>query len=270
MVILASFVLPFLAVIALWFISTGLVAMIHHRLRQSQVRSLVIAGLCASGGLSLIALTVNLTAIWAIYVSFLGGLLIWSWHEISFLTGAIAGPVRKNCPQEAKGWQRFSLASMTLIHHEIALAMTAMLLLLVAAVTANPAGAFAFALLFVFRLSSKLNIYRGVPHFSDELLPRHLDYLKSYFGPQALHPLLILSILAIAGLGLYFGAIAIITDTAHQTILYALLSCLSLLAALEHIFLAVPVKDSALWQWALSQRSMTQRPLASQGESNKV
>lgn len=263
MVTFPSFVLPFLAVIALWFVSTGLVAMIHHRMRQSQVRALIVAGLCASGGLSLIAITVNMTATWAVYVSFLGGLLIWSWHEISFLTGAVAGPVRAECPDNVKGWERFSLASMTLIHHEIALAMTAMLLLLVAAVTANPAGAFAFALLFVFRLSSKLNIYRGVPHFSDELLPRHMSYLKSYFGPQSLHPMLILSILAITGMGVYFGAMAFIADAAHETVLYALLSCLSLLAALEHIFLGLPVRDSALWQWALTQKPLTQKPINS-------
>jgi putative photosynthetic complex assembly protein 2 len=270
MVSLASFALPFLAVIALWFISTGLVAMIHHRLRQSQIRALIVAGLCASGGLSLIALTVNITASWAIYVSFLGGLLIWSWHEISFLTGAIAGPQRGDCPQEAQGWERFSLASMTVIHHEIALAMTALLLLLVAAVTLNPAGAYTFALLFVFRLSSKLNIYRGVPHFSDELLPQHMEYLKSYFGPQSLHPMLIISIITIIGLGAYLGLSAYVADNAYLGITYALLSCLSLLAALEHIFLSLPVRDSALWQWALTQKSMTQKSLTIRDNNNRT
>ncbi len=259
MVSFATLILPFIAVIALWFISTGLVAMIHHRLRQSQVRALIIAGLCASGGLSLIALTVNQTASWAIYASFLGGLLIWSWHEISFLTGAVAGPMREECPENAQGWKRFSLASMTLIHHEIALAMTLLLLLLVGSVTDNATGAYTFGLLFVFRLSSKLNIFKGVPHFSDELLPRHLNYLKSYFGPQKLHPMLIISTAAIFALGLYFGTMAFITDGIYQTTLYALLSCLSLLAALEHIFLGLPMRDSALWQWALTQRSLTIR-----------
>ncbi|MGB3379475.1 MAG: DUF3623 family protein [Allopontixanthobacter sediminis] len=34
----------------------------------------------------------------------------------------------------------------------------------------------------------------------------------------------------------------------------ALLCCLCSLAALEHIFLAIPFRDSALWQWALDGR----------------
>jgi len=32
-----------------------------------------------------------------------------------------------------------------------------------------------------------------------------------------------------------------------------LLCCLSLLAALEHFFLAIPFRDSRLWQWALGE-----------------
>ena len=164
-----------------------MVTAINHRLRQSFGRALIIAGICAFSGLGLLVLTAHSAAVWATYVSFVGGLLIWSWHEISFLTGAVTGSHRDECPLEAKGWQRFSLATMALIHHEIALAMTAGLLLSLASVTANAAGAYTFALLLIFRLSSKLNIYWGVPNMSDELLPAHLAYLKSYFGPKRLH-----------------------------------------------------------------------------------
>ncbi len=247
--------LPFMAVIVLWFVSTGLVAMLNHRLRQSFGRALIIAGTCAVGGLSLLVLTSNMIAVWATYASFVGGLLIWSWHEISFLTGAVAGSHRQACPEGAKGWQRFSFATMALIHHEIALAMTAALLLSLAAVTANPTGALAFALLLIFRLSSKLNIYWGVPNMSDELLPRHLEYLKTYFGPKRMRPMLPLSIALISGLAVYFLITAINASAPHETVQAALLCCLSFLAALEHIFLAIPFRDSALWQWALDARA---------------
>ncbi|WP_379551874.1 putative photosynthetic complex assembly protein PuhE [Qipengyuania sp. DGS5-3] len=243
--------LPFAVVVALWFVSTGLVAMINHRMRQSLGRALIISGICAIVGLSLIALTSNAAATWAVYASFLGGLLIWSWHEISFLTGAVAGSHRAPCPADAVGWRRFSAATMALIHHEIALAMTAGLLLSLAAFTINPTGAYAFALLLVFRLSSKLNIYWGVPNMSDELLPKHLEYLKSYFGPKRLSPILPLSIAAIGGLALYFANGASSAATSAEMVQNALLCCLCSLAALEHIFLAIPFRDSALWQWAL-------------------
>ncbi|MEH6789320.1 putative photosynthetic complex assembly protein PuhE [Parasphingorhabdus sp.] len=249
----AALIWPFLVVVLLWFVSTGLVAMLNHRLRQSFGRALIIAGVCAFGGLALLVLTSHSTEIWAIYTSFLGGLLIWAWHEISFLTGAVAGSHRDPCPESATSWQRFSMATMALIHHEMAIAMTAALLLSLAAMTANPAGAYAFALLAIFRLSSKLNIYRGVPNLSDELLPAHLEYLKSYFGPRKLAPSLVISIAAILGLALYFYYMAMRADTAHGGVQAGLLCCLSLLAALEHLFLAIPFRDSRLWQWALGE-----------------
>ena len=253
MVSSAALILPFAVVVILWFVSTGLVAMLNHRLRQSFGRALIIAGVCAFGGLALLVLTSHSTEIWTVYASFLGGLLIWAWHEISFLTGAVAGSHRDPCPEGARGWQRFSMATMALIHHEIAIAMTAALLLSLAAMTANPTGAYAFALLAIFRLSSKLNIYRGVPNMSDELLPAHLDYLKSYFGPRQLRPTLLLSIVAILAIALYFGYAAVQAGTAHETVSAGLLCCLSLLAALEHFFFAIPFRDSRLWQWALGE-----------------
>jgi putative photosynthetic complex assembly protein 2 len=182
-------------------------------------------------------------------------LLIWSWHEISFLTGAVAGSHRDPCPPYAKGWERFSAATMALIHHEIALAMTAGLLLSLAAFTGNATGAYTFALLLIFRLSSKLNIYWGVPNMSDELLPKHLEYLKSYFGPKRLSPVLPLSIAAIGALALYFASGAVSAATSAEVAHNALLCCLCLLAALEHIFLAIPFRDSTLWQWALDGRA---------------
>lgn len=258
--------LSFMVVIAVWFIGTGLVAMINHRLRASFGRALVIACICALLGLGLVVLTAHSTAVWATYASFLGGLLIWSWHEISFLTGAVAGSHRDACPPDANGWQRFSMATMALIHHEVALAMTAVLLLSLAAVTANPTGAYAFGLLLIFRLSSKFNIYWGVPNLSDELLPRQLDYLKSYFGPKKLRPMLPLSTAAILGLAIYFGVAAYRAGQPNELAQAGLLCCLSLLAALEHMFLGLPFRDAALWGWAMGSKTPATKTRMTDGE----
>ena len=264
----SGLLLSFLVVIAIWFIGTGLVAMINHRLRASFGRALVIACGCALLGLGLVVLTAHSTAVWAAYASFLGGLLIWSWHEISFLTGAVAGSHRDACPPDARGWQRFSMATMALIHHEVALAMTAVLLLSLAAVTANPTGAYAFGLLLIFRLSSKLNIYWGVPNLSDELLPQHLAYLKSYFGPKRLRPMLLLSTAAIIGLAGWFAVAAFRADQPNELAQAGLLCCLSLLAALEHLFLAIPFRDSALWGWAMRPGGSTTKTRMKEGENS--
>ncbi len=255
MVSMPALLFAMVAVTALWFVGTGLVAMINHRLRASFGRALVIACMSGLAGLGLIVATAHSTAVWAIYASFLGGILVWSWHEISFLTGAVAGSHREACPLGAGKWQRFSMATMALIHHEVALAMTAGLLLSLAAVTDNGTGAYAFALLLVFRLSSKLNIFAGVPHLSDELLPAHLAYLKSYFGPKALRPALILSTAAILGAAAWFAMRAAKAEQPYELAEAGLLCGLSLLAALEHLFLALPFRDSALWGWAMGGRS---------------
>lgn len=251
----SGLVLAFLVVTTIWFFGTGLVAMINHRMRASFGRALIIACVCAMLGLALVVLTAHSTSVWATYASFVGGLLIWSWHEISFLTGAVSGSHRDDCPADAKGWQRFSMATMALIHHEIALAMTAGMLLSLAAITANPTGAYAFALLLIFRLSSKLNLYRGVPHFTDDLLPPQLGYLKSYFGPRQLRPELLLSTAAIIGFAAWFAFAAIHAEHPHELAQAGLLCSLSLLAALEHLFLALPFRDSALWGWAMAKRA---------------
>jgi putative photosynthetic complex assembly protein 2 len=132
--------------------------------------------------------------------------------------------------------------------------MTAGLLLSLGAVTANPTGAYTFALLLIFRLSSKLNIYWGVPNMSDELLPLHLAYLKSYFGPKRLTPMLLASTAVIAGLGVTFALAAAAATQANEAVQASLLCCLCLLAALEHIFLAIPFRDSALWGWAMEAK----------------
>lgn len=142
-------------------------------------------------------------------------------------------------------------------------------LLSLAAVTANPTGAYAFGLLLVFRLSSKLNIYWGVPNLSDELLPMHLAYLKSYFGPKRLRPMLGLSTVAIVGLAGYFGLAAFRADQPAELAQAGLLCGLSLLAALEHLFLGLPFRDSALWSWAMEPRGPQSRTSMKEGENSR-
>ena len=254
MVTAGGLAIALLVVLAVWFVGTGLVAMISHRQRAAFGRALVIACISGFAGIGLIVASAQSEALWAVYASFIGGLLIWTWHEISFLTGAVAGTHREPCPAGATGWQRFSMATMALIHHEVALAMTAALLLSLAAVTANATGAYAFALLLIFRLSSKLNIYRGVPHLSDDLLPAHLGYLKSYFGPRRLRVELVVSTAMIAAIAVWFGLAAIAADRPAALAAAGLLGGLSLLAALEHLFLGLPFRDSALWGWAFDAR----------------
>ena len=168
---------------------------------------------------------------------------------MGFLMGAVTGPRRAACPPHARGWTRFRLATATVIHHELALAATAVLLLALSWGEPNRTGAATFALLFALRLSAKLNIFLGVPSFGDELLPAHLAYLKSYCGARATNPLMPVSFAATIALAGWLAAAALASD-GGAAVSASLLFALAALGVLEHLFLVLPLKDAALWRWA--------------------
>ena len=246
--------LPLIVVAALWFGSTGLVLWLDSRAPSSFGRSLAWSGIVAIGGALLLAFTVDDAGVGAAYLSFAGGLAIWGWHELSFLTGVVAGPNRAPCPPRLAGWARFRAAAATLIHHEVAMAATALLLLALAWGHTNPTGAYAFALLFVLRLSAKLNIFLGVPSFADELLPPHLAYLRSYFTKAPATAFFPVSLLAAAATAAWFAATALtaLTAAGGAAVGASLLFALAALGLVEHLFLVMPVRDAALWRWARS------------------
>ncbi|MGF1549880.1 MAG: putative photosynthetic complex assembly protein PuhE [Sphingomonadaceae bacterium] len=252
---LSGHILPILAAALVWFAATGLIVWLDSRPRETFGTSLKAGGLFGAVGLIAIVAASGASGIAAVYISFAGALAIWGWHELAFLTGAVTGPRRRPCDPGARGLRRFLDASATVIHHELALAATAIILLSLSWTAETQTGALAFLLLFVFRLSAKLNIFAGVPNFSDELLPGHLFYLRSYFGSRRFTPLLLVSLAAALMLTVWLGgkAIAAPADSA-QAAGASLLFALAALGTLEHLFLALPFRDGALWRWAVPAR----------------
>lgn len=255
MVSFSGHILPVAFTVLVWFFATGLIAWLDNRNRATFPRSLAIGGAIGIGGLVMILVAAQSISVIAVYAAFAGALMVWSWHEIGFLTGATAGPRREACPQGARGWVRFSHASMTLIYHEIGLAVTAVLLVSLCWTTPNQIGAMVFMLMFGLRLSTKLNLFVGVPNTQTDILPGHLRYLTSYYGPQRLHPLMIVSLLASASLAAWLGNAAFTAAPGSPEMVGAsLLFALSVLGAAEHLFLALPFRDGTLWGWALPSR----------------
>jgi putative photosynthetic complex assembly protein 2 len=246
-------VLPLLATIALWFASTALIVWLANRARTTFPVSLRIAAAAGAAGLLLMIHAAGDPAPGAAYLSFIGALAVWGWHELAFLTGAVAG-TRRVPASGARGLARFREGTGAVIHHEIALAVTALLLVSVSWGAPNQIGAAAFCLLFALRLSAKLNIFLGVPNISDELLPSHLSYLKSYFGPPRFTAALALSLTASLAVAAWLGQRAMAGGDTGATLLFTLAA----LGALEHLFLALPLRDGALWRWAIPAR---QRPI---------
>ena len=238
--------LPVLYVVMLWFFSTALVVALDHRARAAT--ALLLSGVAASAAVVVIALLAPSTDAYAAYASFTAAVVVWGWHELSFLTGAITGPRRTPLAEGAIGWTRFRQSAATVMHHELALVTTLIVLVIVTRGHPNFAGAAAFAILFGMRLSTKLNIFFGVPNFSSEMLPPQLAYLKSYFRKARFNALMPFSLIGAAALTLWLGQAALAAPDATQL---SLLTALAALGLLEHIFLVLPVGDNGLWRWAI-------------------
>ena len=243
-------ILPLVFVALLWFASTALVVWLDNKPKVSFTNSLTITGMAALFGVGIIAAAAPSTTLLAIYASFVASFAVWGWHELSFLTGTTTGPRRDPCPEDARGWERFRMSAATVLHHELALIATLALLLILTWGSVNPTGAFAFAILFGMRLSTKFNVFLGVPNFSTEILPAQLAYLKSYFRKAPFNALMPVSLALGIGATVWLGRTALATsgDAAVQ---WSLLTGLALLGVVEHLFLVMPLRDSALWRWAM-------------------
>ena len=233
----------------LWFVATGAVLALDSRGRGHFASSLVVTGALACSAVVVVTWTARDASPAGAYLAFSAALLIWGWHELAFLTGAITGPRRVPLPPQTSGWVRFRLSAATLIHHEIALALTLALLAALTWRCANPVAAQTFGLLFAMRLSTKLNIFAGVPHFDATMLPPHLAYLASYFRKADVGAAMMLSLLGLVALAAWLGSRAV-AATGGAAVGAALVFALVALGLLEHLFLVLPMKDAALWRWA--------------------
>ncbi|MBV7266377.1 putative photosynthetic complex assembly protein PuhE [Erythrobacter ani] len=260
MVSWSGHIVPFIVTVAIWFVATGLIAWADNRERATFSRSLMIGGACGIAGLITILIASQSAELWAVYLAFVGALMVWGWHEIGFLTGAAAGPRRVAADASLRGARRFAQASATVIHHEVALALTALLLISLSWNAPNQIGATVFVLLFALRLTAKINMFVGVPNSTAEMLPLHLAYLKTYFGRNRMTALLAGSILAITAVGAWFGSLALAAPVGSAEMVGAsLLTTLCFLGVLEHMFLALPFRDGMLWGWALPSRTTSNR-----------
>lgn len=205
--------------------------------------------------------TAELATVQGAYTAFTAALVLWGVNELAFLTGAVTGPRRIPCAPGARSWRRAWQATEAILYHELALLGTGALILLVTAGGGNAVGSMTFALLWLLRLSAKLNLFLGVPNTAEELLPDHLGYLASFFTRRPMNFLFPLSITGatLAAAWLVHGAVAAgATDFAVAG--GTLLATLALLGVLEHWFLVLPIPATALWRWSLGGSSEGSRP----------
>jgi putative photosynthetic complex assembly protein 2 len=112
-----------------------------------------------------------------------------------------------------------------------------------------------FAVLWVMRISAKLNVFLGVRNLSIEFLPPHLAYLASFFRKRAMNLLFPLSVTAstVVAAWMVLEALAAPPGGAYATG-QLLVVTLLVLAILEHWLMVLPFNPTALWRWAMRDR----------------
>ncbi len=241
-----------LFVVLAWWASTGVVLWVDGLPRSTFRFSLGAATALALGGLFGLWWSSGLDTGGAAYLAFTSALVLWGWHELTFLLGIVTGPRKTACPPGARGWARFRYATAAVLHHELALALTLAAVLALTWGAPNQVGARTFLVLWVMRLSAKLNVFLGVRNLTERFLPEHLRYLLSYFRRAAWNPLMPVSLLAAGGVLVWLVAQPVPADApALAAVGKTLVATLLGLAVLEHLFLALPVPDAMLWSWAL-------------------
>jgi putative photosynthetic complex assembly protein 2 len=255
-----ALIAPILAMLALWWISTGAILVLGERSALARRLSMALVSALSIAALAAVWMLRDAATPLAAYAGASAALILWAWHEMSFLFGYITGPNRTACPPGASGWAKFRSATATLIHHEVAIAATVVVLAVMSAGAQNMVALATFSLLFALRLSSKFNLFCGAPHFTDSFLPARLAHLRTYFSDRPagwFFAATTSAITALAGGLIYLAATA---ASPFEVVAFALLGALAALGAIEHLFLALPLPDAALWRWLLPARDPRRTP----------
>ncbi|KGE05212.1 putative photosynthetic complex assembly protein PuhE [Pseudohaliea rubra] len=249
---MSAYLVAFLTALLGWWLSTGVILYLNLLPRYSHRWSVL-----AFSTLSLFSLTLlpqvarDATPLGAA-AGFAIALAVWGWLEISYLMDFITGTHKRSCPADARGWRRFRLALGTSIHHELAVAGAGIAVVALSWGGDNQVATGTYLVLWIMRWSAKLNLYLGVSNFNEHWLPERSRYLVTYMRKRRMNYLFPVSVsLGTAATALLLRA-ALGAPDDFGRLGNTLIGSLLALAVLEHWFMVLPLRDSALWQWALS------------------
>lgn len=252
---MSEYGLPLAFAAFVWWFTTGLILLLDGLPRRTFRWSLATWTAIAALALWALRSASAHADVASAFCAFACAILVWGWQEIAFLTGAVTGPRRTAAPPGARGWRHFIHALQTILYHEIAILISAALVIAVSWGGPNQVGTWTFVILWVMRTSAKLNLFLGVRNTSEELLPEHLTYLRSYFTRKPMNLLFPFSVTAGTVVAALLAWFALGEATSPFGVAGALLLAAILgLAVVEHWFLMLPIPSNALWDWALRTR----------------
>jgi len=252
---MSSTALAALFAVFIWWFSTGIVLLLNGMQRRAYRWSLLISSLLGLTALYALAHTAQQSGTAAAYCAFTSALLVWGWHELSFLTGWITGPRTTAIAPDLSGWPRFVQAVRAILWHELAILAVGVLIVAVTWGAPNQVGTWTFLVLWSMRTSAKLNLFFGVRNLSEEFLPPHLAYLESFFRRRAMNLLFPFCVTAASAVLALMVLHALSAGTPADEVLgLTLVGTMLALAILEHWMLVLPVSTTALWRWAMGRR----------------
>jgi putative photosynthetic complex assembly protein 2 len=239
---------PFLATVALWWSSTGLILLLDSQDRRTYVGSMIGTSALVTLALWLIAVTASETTAQSAYVAFACGIVVWGWQLLGFYTGFVTGPNKSACAPGSSALSRFVQAVATSVYHEFAAILGAVALAALTYGQPNRIALWTYIILWLMHSSAKLNLFLGVPNLGTEMLPTHLAFLTSYMARRPMNALFPASVTAgTVGSALLFILACRSGASGFEIAGFAMLGSLMALAVVEHWFLVVPIDGNALW-----------------------
>lgn len=247
--------------VLVWWLSTGAILYLNGLPRRHHPALMAMATVVLGIALCGVAVTAADTRVSGAYLAFSATIAVWGWQELGFLLGYVTGPRRVPCPPGTQGWRRVGLAVAAILYHELALLLLGTAIVMLTWQQPNSVAVWTFAVLYVMRLSAKLNVFLGVPNLYESFLPEHLRYLHSYFRQRPGNPLFASSVIAatLAAVAVWTEA-TVVNASPFQVAGAALVASLLSLAVLEHWFMVLPLPTEQLWRWGLRSRSNATPP----------
>lgn len=250
---------PALYALLVWWFSTGVIIWLDLRPATFRWAMGVGTALLAIGLWQLGALSAD-GSVGAAYAAFTWAVLAWGWQEMAFFMGYVTGPRRVGPPEGASEWQRFVAGVQACLWHELAIAATGVVIIASSWGQPNQVGTWTYCLLWVMRLSAKLNFFLGVLNLGEQFIPPHLSYLRGYMRRRAMNGLFPISVAAgmigVVALALRFNMALTDTQTTSTVFLLTMLT----LAVIEHWVMILPIPFARLWGWALAWRKTARTP----------
>jgi putative photosynthetic complex assembly protein 2 len=246
----------------IWWFSTGIVLVLNGMQRRAYRWSLLVSTALATAAVLALAHTARQTTVAGAYCAFTSALLVWGWHELSFLTGWITGPRTTALPsslRQGHEGQRFIQAVRAILWHEFGILGVGLFIVAITWDAPNQVGTWTFMVLWAMRTSAKLNLFFGVRNLSEEFLPAHLAYLSSFFRRRSMNLLFPFAVAAACAVLALMVMHAMSAQAGPTTVLgLALVGTMLALGILEHCMLVLPISTTALWRWAMANRGAAQ------------